>query len=330
MEGRRETRVTNVLELIEQVRQVGTYPVKWDVCDESIYKQVDALATKATGDLRAFVSREYTGSGGPATRLHAYAEGVPLQATLLANSAWEGCGGRENPERARLILAAARAEFSRSELVQTLWLVDTISVDEIQSGKTSAELLKDVTHRDWFDADATARRPVASIFHEGAAGRFMDWLSYYDEGRSANCFENNHPACDVEPRVTDAEMLHGMALTWIDEAVVAMPHCLALMAEAAAAMCMGGFDAGLRYSDSYNKQRATLAGSKGGVARHRQTAALKAWALQQAANMKGSERTIARTLTRQIPSHFASVSSDPVRLIYDALRDARKGRVSQD
>ena len=65
-------------------------------------------------------------------------------------------------------------------------------------------------------------------------------------------------------------------------------------------------------------------GARGAEAKHAGTRALKAWALAQAATMKGADKAVARELAVALPAEFVRTSEDPERLIYDALRAQRR------
>ncbi len=66
------------------------------------------------------------------------------------------------------------------------------------------------------------------------------------------------------------------------------------------------------------------AGAKGAGVKHASTRALKQWAVESSHTMRGSDRELSRALANRLPAEFVGVSEDPGRLIYDALRAARK------
>lgn len=68
----------------------------------------------------------------------------------------------------------------------------------------------------------------------------------------------------------------------------------------------------------------STSGKKGGVQKNAPYATLKAWALKEAANMRGSDKDVAKDLFKTLPVHLADVSEDPQRLIYDTLRASKK------
>ena len=76
--------------------------------------------------------------------------------------------------------------------------------------------------------------------------------------------------------------------------------------------------------DESRRQRLSMAGKSGAQSLHRPVAELKAWALSEAKNSRGSHKDIARKLATQIPKHLADASKDPTRLIYDTLRAPTK------
>lgn len=71
-------------------------------------------------------------------------------------------------------------------------------------------------------------------------------------------------------------------------------------------------------------RKLSEAGLLGAQAKNRKTNNLKNWALDKAASMRGDDRNIARKLFDQLPAHLTGISSDPMRLIYEALRAKRK------
>jgi hypothetical protein len=105
------------------------------------------------------------------------------------------------------------------------------------------------------------------------------------------------------------------------EAYPPSPEALAI------ALCLGAE----KYEE---RKKATLAkaGAAGAKRKHTPTDELKAWAEQKAANMRETDRDIARKLAFNIPPELASkpngepVSKDPVKLIYEHLRAIRKAR----
>ena len=100
------------------------------------------------------------------------------------------------------------------------------------------------------------------------------------------------------------------------------------ISDLALAIFLGGMAVGRADATSAGAAELSKAlsrfGAVGGVVRHEGTAALKEWALNKAATMKGSDKDKARELRAQLPAEFESVSKDPERLIYDALMAARK------
>ncbi len=70
------------------------------------------------------------------------------------------------------------------------------------------------------------------------------------------------------------------------------------------------------------EMRAMLsaAGVQGGKARSDRYEPIKQWALEKASKMRGEHKQIARQLHAILPKHFADISLDPERLIYEALR----------
>lgn len=90
--------------------------------------------------------------------------------------------------------------------------------------------------------------------------------------------------------------------------------------------CFDSLDKGGKPSLEITVLRSALAaaGAKGAEAKHSKTRALKQWAVGSSHAMRGSDRDVSRALANKLPAEFAGVSDDPGRLIYDALRAARK------
>lgn len=60
-------------------------------------------------------------------------------------------------------------------------------------------------------------------------------------------------------------------------------------------------------------------GNKGRQTRNEPKRELKAWALEQASSMKGTDREIAKKLSARLPAHLAGASKNPEQLIYRTL-----------
>ena len=73
--------------------------------------------------------------------------------------------------------------------------------------------------------------------------------------------------------------------------------------------------------DAAARERGRAVGQR----RHAKTNELKKWALDRALEERGSEMQIARQLVDEITTNLVNVSSDPERLIYEALRARRRG-----
>ena len=68
------------------------------------------------------------------------------------------------------------------------------------------------------------------------------------------------------------------------------------------------------------KQQLSDNGRKGAQAKHQTKEALKAWALERAKSLRGSDMERSKELALQMPSHLLEASKNPQRLIYDTLR----------
>ena len=80
----------------------------------------------------------------------------------------------------------------------------------------------------------------------------------------------------------------------------------------------------IRQTGIERKALLSSAGSRGAVSRNARYAELKAWALDKAIRMHGSDVDVARRLSASLPTELADVSKDPERLIYEALRARKK------
>jgi hypothetical protein len=96
------------------------------------------------------------------------------------------------------------------------------------------------------------------------------------------------------------------------------------MSFAANAMWQAGWHSGWESREELWREEARHAGKKGGTQRHQASRELKLWALAKAVSLRGSDVDVARQLALQVPAQLRDASADPERLIYDALRSARK------
>ncbi len=102
-------------------------------------------------------------------------------------------------------------------------------------------------------------------------------------------------------------------------------RAMAMLLQAAAQL---GFIAGAYETSvevgSERSTRFSRAGAKGAAAAHKKRWELKQWALSESTKLRGADADIARRLAAMLPHELADVSKSPERLIYDALREARK------
>lgn len=77
--------------------------------------------------------------------------------------------------------------------------------------------------------------------------------------------------------------------------------------------------AGQKAIDIGFSRHLSSAGTRGGKAKNKLKAELKAWALEQASSMKGTDREIAKKLSARLPAHLANESKNPEQLIYRTL-----------
>lgn len=304
--------MASVPELIELALQTGEYTLAWS---SGIQTQAIELDTQATAELRAFKPeiRAYPGNGQRVTELHPRAKQVPRQATHTANLAWCLCGGHDNPERAHLILAAARIEYTRAALHSVLWYVGMITTRDIRVGKSIlSKVLQDAKARNWSDADAISRRPISFAWvDESAANTFSEWCSNYDYQTEAHGFEHRAPARDVTPKITPEEMFSAIALSWIDEAVYDPLHCLGLMAEVADLMQSAGHYGG-------------WAGHEEVVAQERSAWAKAAAAKRHAQNNVEHQKAIDHYMRNSYPSKDAAAQAIAGAVVHRSCRQVRE------
>ncbi|MBU4423902.1 MAG: hypothetical protein KKG12_09075 [Gammaproteobacteria bacterium] len=67
-------------------------------------------------------------------------------------------------------------------------------------------------------------------------------------------------------------------------------------------------------------------GKKGAQVKHQGISRLKDWAVSEAQGVRGADKEISRQLALKIPAELVGVSKDPERVIYDAIRTARKSK----
>ena len=77
-------------------------------------------------------------------------------------------------------------------------------------------------------------------------------------------------------------------------------------------------------NDIQRKEMLSAAGRLGAQAKNLDSKKFKDWALAKAIEMRGADIDIARMLSANLPIHFADVSKNPERFIYDALRMSKK------
>ena len=85
-------------------------------------------------------------------------------------------------------------------------------------------------------------------------------------------------------------------------------------------------DTRLEEMEDSRREFLVKTGAKGGESRSKRYAELKAWALNSAKDMKGSDKDIASKLCGKVPKHLKNVSTDPERMIYETLLAQNKAR----
>jgi hypothetical protein len=125
-----------------------------------------------------------------------------------------------------------------------------------------------------------------------------------------------------------ALILAAAAFTWHDYAMAYERQLNDLPQLHAAASMALIYAQESEHEDRSNWEQA-LRGREGGLLRHKDTTALKQWALEGAEGERGSDIEIARLLAGRLPTRFVGVSKNPERLIYEAIRQRRASKAGK-
>lgn len=293
--------VSESIEFALSVCKTG-YTREW--CD-GISARAANLETNASGELRAFktVPRVYPGNGEQVTELRPVTDGIHASATILANNAWGYIGGEGDPDRAKQIIAVARAEYARTAFHTLLWNCGMLRADKTMHtrGEGAAEyVMAELNRRDWADADGVTREPATLWwFGDMAAENFSDW--------SANLAGDTD---SISPAMATGGIDFGLALAWIDEAVFNPSAALALLAEAACAMRWGGFLCGWEGHEEMVKEEQTAESKslakRGAHARHAGNRAMKERAIAafRAGNFRSKDMAAEAIAGHLVPVTF--------------------------
>ncbi|MEY8689618.1 MAG: hypothetical protein AB9M53_07035 [Leptothrix sp. (in: b-proteobacteria)] len=214
------------------------------------------------------------------------------------------------------VIRVARIELVKAHVESALWWRDHLAEMLSKGYEAEAEALRirlspELDSMEWQDADAMARAP---------------WrMADFDRSAADVLYERTQDASAKQSNFTDEQLLLGIALSWVLEAVCAPDRAamLNLMSEAGLAINLAGYSFGSESEKADRRRALSSAGEKGAAARHHGSAALKSWALEEAGKMSGADIDIARKLSMKVPAHLTESSKYPFRLIYDALRTQR-------
>ena len=251
--------MTSISRLIELEQTTDKVKPEWF---DYIHDQAIKLDIKATSDLRAFKSERVTHSDkSKEVILRPVESNTPPQVTLLANRAWALCDGAKNPKRARAILKESRTEYTRAAFDTVLFYVRMISIGEFRKGIALPRgFLENVKTRLWQSADEISRQPISPFWiGESAASTLENWCSRQNRAKAKSSDHSTYMS----------EMLCGIALTWIDEAISNPHQCLALMAEVADAMRTADFYGGWSGHESVHAEEKSSRGKKMANVRHK-------------------------------------------------------------
>lgn len=268
---------------------------------------------------------DYPSSPGHEFRLRSV-KSVDDETTVLLHHAWRATGGDKDPGRGLSALTIASVELVRSQLHSVLWMASRLKIYREFRPGIAERFLERVKAIDWHSGSAVIQANFQALsvlgVMESAADDLFNWTANVDRSSGQSAFGHRPPATDFDQPFSQEAVLAGAAVLWVDAALASsnMQRALAFMSCAANAMWQAGFMSGWEGKEEMLRTDARHAGKKGGAERHRATQELKQWALAEAVAIRGSDMEVARSLARRIPSHLGSVSADPERLIYDALR----------
>ena len=307
-------------------RYLAEQPLNQDL-DAWLWSTVSSLELKVTGDLGYFrIRREPWSTEGDIVLTLALAPDTSCNREVfaLAERALFACwdspvAGEEGVKQA---LMAGRLAFLRGRLWSAITLARPNSTGEWHHGDSDSalEAWKEVEFPIPInDVDSLMLQPLhvpSDMWPQGYAHAIL-------AAHSAHVGQVSEPSPPGErqSRVRTLESyLGGAAFAWIDGAMLTEDHDAALSMISAAGQA-------LAYAGTFsnpNRERLSEAGRRGSDKRHARTRTLKSWAINQAQTVRGDDMSIARRLSKRIPAELVDASADPVRLIYDAIRDARR------
>ena len=304
-----------------------------------VWTVIESLPLYATGENWCFEIRplEEAERPNPSNKLFALpAAGFAdrWESITFAQTALEGMAINETPEEFCGTLLAARIEIVKSKMFcvahHIFWAA---------AGPPDSEYARAVEQ--WLEVIGAQRicyaddeyyeliQEPAGIFNQGSP----KWLSYWLQFRYDTFLKPvqitprlRGDAFDPELQPQDVDrsiVLAAASFAWLDYSLIAeLDATRSAQLTAAAGLALFLALESSREDDEPEPDPTTW-GRLGGLERHKQTRALKGWALAEATRMTAPDRQISRELASRLPERFVDASEDPARLIYDAIRAHR-------
>ena len=282
---------------------------------------------KAYAVLRSFKIKRFDYASGKHDFWLQPHEPLVEEAESLARHAWRAIGGDQEPMRG-CACGLASIENVRAQLHSVFWIGSWLNSYRTHRPEAAHRFVDSVLTIDWHDAEAVLKANfqahAAFGIQESAADNLQNWIMTTDRPRQAPELASQFP--DALFQATKPyEVMPGAALLALDAALASgeSRQSIGLMSRSqchvASRMAFG-----MGEPEELWREEARHAGKKGGTQRHQASRELKLWALAKAVSLRGSDVDVARQLALQVPAQLRDASADPERLIYDALRSARK------
>lgn len=162
---------------------------------------------------------------------------LPRSVRELMNYCRRATGHDDGGVNAEEVIREARIELVKAHVESALFLRDHLARMLERGYRTEAEALRitlspELDSMEWQDADELAKAPWRMVDSDGYAARVL--------------FSRTQDRRVKQPKFTGSQLLHGIALSWVLEAVRATDHAtaLALMSEAGHAVNLAGYGDG--------------------------------------------------------------------------------------
>ena len=224
----------------------------------------------------------------------------------------------------------ASIENVRAQLHSVFWIGSWLNSYRTHRPEAAHRFVDSVLTIDWHDAEAVLKANfqahAAFGIQESAADNLQNWIMTTDRPEAGTKELASQFPDALFQATKPYEVMPGAALLALDAALASgeSRQSIGLMSFAANAMWQAGWHSGWESREELWREEARHAGKKGGTQRHQASRELKLWALAKAVSLRGSDVDVARQLALQVPAQLRDASADPERLIYDALRSARK------